>query len=58
MMAPYKDLHMYHSSYRGFLVMLEPGALRWRAWREDGAKFRADTLAGLKAGIRELIAGE
>jgi hypothetical protein len=20
----------------------------WRAWREDGTKFRADTLAGLK----------
>lgn len=47
--------------YRGFLVTYDPRPAAadapWRAWRDDGTKFRADTLAGVRAGVRELVNG-
>jgi hypothetical protein len=39
----------------GFLISRTAGAdAPWRGWREDGAKFRADTLRGAFAMARDM----
>jgi hypothetical protein len=46
---------MFHSLYRGFTIWRNtaPGfALRWTAKHDNGDKFAADTLAGLRQLIR------
>lgn len=42
--------------YKGFVVSKTGGPdAPWRAWRADGTKFRADTLAGLKWFVSEIV---
>lgn len=51
-----------HSRYRGFHVERHTGAeFRWHAWDiidNHVKRFRADTLAGLKALVRDYVEGE
>lgn len=45
----------YHT-YKGFLLINDGGPdARWRAWRDDGVKLRADTLAGIKQFVTEYL---